>query len=762
MQNLSRTEYDRAIKKINFFYLLFIILTAILCVRIGLVLSSDDNEKRSEKIYKSIIRKETTKALRGTIYDRNHRPLVTSTKRYTIRLDAAAEGCRDSVKFTKEALALCEKLSEFFGDKTPKEYFKKIMDKYAKRYSSSYIEKETLWHKAGFFEKLYHKISKKNSPFDPKRDTIVEKVVRIVNRNHPMVVLCKNIDYDELCIVNKFPIINSSLGSVCIKEESDSRIHPQHDLAISTIGIYDNDHHSGMEFHYRDTLKSTSGYRYTKKIAPGLSIPFSDKDHRTLDAHNGYDIVTTLDADVQDVMTLALKDALKDPGSFRAMSVVMECSTGDILAMASLDKNKGKIGEYTNHILRHIFEPGSTFKIATTIALMDGKKMSPKKTYDSAHGKSVTVGKRSVQDAGDDGGVIDLREALVKSANVYFAKAVFDHYAYDEKGYVEQLKKLHLDETLYLGKLKGSTPRFKTTNSKHWYKHITLVSLSYGYEIEITPLHLVMLYNAMANNGKMMAPRLIQRIEKEDSIISQNPPRVLEEQICSKATREFFTEALEEAALEGTGKYYFGRDITPYRVAAKTGTAQYSQHKMKNTYVGSMVMFFPADNPKYTIYTAVIKTKQWAGDTYYGATLSGPINQKIASYLYSRDIRTNMFSAHGESELKIKGGLSTNLSSVMKNFGLTEGVWEAKEFGTFDINTMSAQNVEVTDSIMPRLLGMGMKDAVYLAEKIGLHVTCNGMGCVIKQSIPEGTEIKPEQNIVLTFGRAPSVNTPTK
>ena len=733
-------------------YGIFIAITLALFVRIGFVLFSGDNQKRSEKISATIISKEKTNALRGTIYDRNYRPLITSDKQYTIRLDVGAEGCMDSVRFSTKARELSKKLSEFFGDATPQAYFKKIMSKYAQRYTSRYVKKDTIFHKPGIFEKAYRRITKRKPVFDPDRDSIAVKHLGVPNKNHPMVVLCKNIDYTQLCTLKTFPILDSSLGHVYQVEDNDVRIRPQHDLAKSILGICEGENRAGMEFYYKDTLRSTPGCKYFKNLAPKLFIPYSDKEHPFVMAQNGYDIVTTLDADVQDVMTLALKDALKDPGSFRAMSIVMECSTGDIIAMSNLDKDKkGRISEHTNHIIRHRYEPGSTFKLATTIALLDGKKMNPQRCYDSAHGKRVSVGRREVQDAGDDGGVINLRQALVKSANVYFAKAVFDHYANDEKGYVEQLKKLHLNETLSLGEIKGSAPLFKTTTDKEWYKQITIVSLSYGYEIEITPLHLTMLYNAMANNGRMMAPRLIQRVESEDSVISNNPPRVMEECICSKSTRDFFTSALKEAALEGTGKFYFGENVTPYRVAAKTGTAQYSQHRMKNTYVGSMVLFFPAENPKYTIYTAVIKTKQFYNDTYYGASLAGPINQKIASYLYTRDIRTNMFSAQGDTEIKIKGGHPSHLSRVMNNFGLSNPITDMQKFCRFDCESLQSDDMEIEPSIMPDLSGLGMKDALFLAERQGLKVVCKGTGSVTKQSIGAGDKIKPGQKLFLQF-----------
>ena len=201
--------------------------------------------------------------------------------------------------------------------------------------------------------------------------------------------------------------------------------------------------------------------------------------------------------------------------------------------------------------------------------------------------------------------------------------------------------------------------------------------MAYGYTIEITPLHTLAVYNAVANNGKMVAPRLILRTEHNGKVVSEAPIRVIDEQICSPRTLKTLRSFLEDVSKVGTAKAYFGEKVCPFTSGSKTGTAQVESEINKvnykrsdGYYYGSMVTYMPADKPRYTIMTAIF-TKRQAGKFYYGASLTGPVQKRIASYLYNRDLNyAKEVTAQNHSYASdIKNGNIEKIQTVASEYG---------------------------------------------------------------------------------------------
>ena len=189
--------------------------------------------------------------------------------------------------------------------------------------------------------------------------------------------------------------------------------------------------------------------------------------------------------------------------------------------MANLSRTKsGAYAEVKNHALSSRMEPGSTFKLAALLALVDDAGMSLDETFDTGNGARVKVGRTTVQDSH---GLppLNLKDAVAHSSNVFFARAVYETYKDDPERYVDYLRHLHLDRTVGLEEFGAVAPIFPAPGMKIWYPDVSIVNMGYGYAIELTPLHTLTLYNAVANDGCMVAPRLVREIRRGGEVVDR-------------------------------------------------------------------------------------------------------------------------------------------------------------------------------------------------------------------------------------------------
>ena len=277
----------------------------------------------------------------------------------------------------------------------------------------------------------------------------------------------------------------------------------------------------------------------------------------------------------------------------------------------------------------------------------------------------------------------------------------------------------------------------------------TLPNLGYGYAIELAPIQTLTLYNAVANGGRMVAPRLVREIRRNGRTVERFTPVTLVNSICSDETLRKVRECLEEVALTGTAKPYFG-DTTRYRVGAKTGTAKVAQNGIKYSdgyYLGSMVTYLPAERPAYTVMTAVY-TRRGYGTTYYGAGLAGPVQKEIADYIYSREYEWHDRTAgrrDGSGEYRpteIKGGDIAQMRRVARRFDMKVASESRTGWGRMMRDSTGAAVIGTVDTEygqVPDVRGMGLKEALFLLENAGLRVTFRGKGAVATQSMAAGS-----------------------
>ncbi len=687
---------------------------------------------------KDLLVKDTLLAHRGTIYSRNKEVLATSVTRTSLSIDFACEKFRKmrAEKFKEEAKVLAQTLADCLGDKTPSEYYKIIIDNNHRvlNYNKPTIKKRDKGY--WFFKKI-------------KYDT-THYAAR--NKGQRSFRICRDLDANEWEVIRNVPLLKGYTNSTI---EYDHRVYPQGDLAMRTIGRLEEHRKYGIEFAFRDTLAASDGRQMSQKISDQFKIRIEHE--KNIEAIDGYDIVTTLDVNVQDVAHGALSQQLMKENAIWGTTIVMECATGDILAMVNLRNLGTRCVEEQNYAIGVPVNPGSTFKLVSAMALLENGVPASQR-YHTGLGAEVAMGNNTDATIVDDhdigkesNGWVDMRTAFAQSSNVYFTKAVLERFKSNPVEFSNFCDKLHLGEPVGLENFGATYKAIKPLNRKHTSRYNALVNMAYGYGVEVTPMHTLTIYNAIANNGRMVAPRLILRTERNGEVVSEAPITVLEEQICSQATLKSLRSFLEEVSKTGTSRGYFGTANCPFTSGSKTGTAQVestinSIKYIRNDgyYYGSMVTYFPADNPRYTIMTAIF-TKSQPGKQKYGAGLAGPVQKHVATYLYNRDHRyAQALPTKKQAVADIKGGNIEKIRTVAAKHGIALTSESEQGWGSSSIrngNSVYVSSLDIDERVVPNVVGMGLNDAIYLLEKCGLDIYIVGRGKVVSQSIAPATII---------------------
>ncbi|MCD8071641.1 MAG: transpeptidase family protein [Alistipes sp.] len=714
------------LRRVRWLYFLFLVIAVGIVVRIIWIQYGPQGAELREKARRITYERVAVEAERGDILARDGRVLATSVPTYEIRMDFAAAGMHDSI-FDKRVDSLAYCLSSFFGDKSKEAYKKMLREARDKRASNRY--------------KL----------ISPRR-----------------------VNYLEERQIRQFPLLRlgPNKGGY-IKVKVNRRILPHGSLAARTIGLVNQAGDKlGIEGAFDRELRGTDGSTLMQRVSGSFRIPVPDA--LNVEPVDGCDVVTTIDVDLQDVAEAELKKQLDKLSADWGTVVLMEVATGEVHAMANITrKGPGNFVEDFNYAVGRRLEPGSTFKLATLITLLDDAKMSLDEQIDCENGRA-RVGRRVVVDDHKEG-VIDLRRVFEVSSNIGFAKAVHDHYGADKNGearFVDHISSMGLGQPLGIG-LAGESSKHPKAEGSGW-DGTSLVMMSYGYALELTPMHTLALYNAVANNGRMVRPRLVREVSSYGQTVRKFDTEVINPAICSRATLELVRSCLEGVVSEGTG----GVLKNPYYdVAAKTGTAQipfdnggYTDSRGGRNYLATMVGYFPADNPKYTCIVA-IKTYHGPGNrnTYYGASLPGPVFRAIADRVYTSNTSWHRTVDAGREKQppapgSVKNGSAEGLRMVAARLSLPfkparggDG-WIYVEPATApppegEAGQESAPYLTAANDgdVVPLVKGVGLREAVYLLESKGMKVTFSGKGRVTSQSVAEGTEIRRGQAIHLNL-----------
>lgn len=664
-------------RRIKVMHIIFICTVIYFLIHIIFGIFCDSTLREDAKAFESkVLSRQSLSPRRGTIYARNGEPLAVSITRSKLIIDFGNDRFKRSKTYKNDADTLARKLAAFFGDKSAKEYREELM---------------TLRSKA------------------------------IKTGKHISRAIFRDVDQNEWEEIRRYPLLRDGYNVTYSVQECAHRVYPQGNLALRTIGRADRAEPYGIERGMNDTLKGKKGLQVWKVLAPGVKARIRHKDN--VEVENGYDVVSTLDVDLQDVASAALEEQLIAQNANWGTTIVMEVSTGDILAMANLKRVEDRCVESRNYAIEIPINPGSTFKLLSAMALLE-KGVPTTATRDSELGRRVEIGNSGakVQDSHaigkETGGVIDMRKAFAESANVYFTKIIYDTFKSKPEEFSDFCDERYIGRSVGLEEYNSEYRKLRRLDKKHPSRLNALVNLAYGYGVDVTPLHTITIYNAVANDGVMVAPRLVLRTERDGKVVEKADIKVLNDKICSRRTLDTLRMMMEDVSNIGTAAEFFGEKACNFRTGSKTGTAQINTtidgvryRKEDGYYYGSMVTYMPADKPRYTIMTAIF-TKRQAGKFYYGASLTGPVQKRVATYLYNCEM-SNAVSIDERD-------FTTNRKVVAKS---------------------SLEGVEVNKGCVPQVVGMGLNDALYLLEDSGLTVDVIGCGRVVEQSLKAGTKI---------------------
>ncbi len=671
-----------------------------LCVgaKIGHIqfIEGDEWRKMSEEInfdYKKV------KATRGNIYSDNGSLLATSLPFYKIAIDPTL--AKDEI-FKKGIDSLALMLSRYYKDRSATDYKQMLKD--ARATGKQYV---------------------------------------VINR--------KQINYQAKKDMTRWPIFREGRykGGV-IFEKIDVRYRPFSKLSRRTIGFVNEEGKGvGLEYSFDNVLGGQDGEALFQKIAGGTWKPIFDADN--IKAIDGLDIQTTLDINLQDVAETSLYRAMKSHNADEGTVIVMEVKTGHIKAISNLSReSNGEYSEKFNHAVGGSIEPGSTFKLVTMMALLEDTNINLNDRINTGNGE-YTFYKRKVKDHHEGGyGTITIQQSFELSSNVAMAKLIDKHFGTKPSKFLEHIDRLHLSKPLGLQITGESYPKITRPTDKDW-SGITLPWMAYGYGFEMSPLHTLALYNAVANDGKMIKPIFVTSVSRADQVKEEYETEVLVTKICSNKTLNQLKLLLEGVVENGTAKNLKHAD---YRIAGKTGTAQILENgRYEKRYITSFVGYFPAHAPKYT---AIVLVKNPRGIFQYGNNVAGPVFKDIADNIYSRDINLH-FAMEKKATTEpgvlpvIRAGKQDELTMLTNVLGVSSHSATEDEWIKTSKNGNSVvwkKNAVVKDQV-PDVTGMTFRDAIYLLEKTGLRVGYEGKGRVASQSISPGTRISKGSRIYL-------------
>lgn len=654
-------------------------------------------------------------AERGTIYSEDGQMLSTSLPQFDIYIDFLADGLRDKngkvFKANVDSFAIA--LAVYFDDKTPAQYKKDLQQAYKSK-SRYYLLK-------------------------------------------------KKLSFEQYKTFRTFPLVKLGRNkSGVIVEVNSKRLSPFGLLANRTIGL-SREHiasngkakkqNVGLEKSYDALLSGQKGQRLVRFIAGG-AVPVEGFQ---VEPENGKDIFTTLDVNMQDITENALLKMMVKSEAQYGTCIVMETKTGKIKAIANLGRRPdGSYWEDDNYALR-VTEPGSTIKLVTLLSVLDKGSSELDDLVEVGSAGQMIVGPRNVNDAErSPKPVLTVQECFAHSSNVGMSKLAYKAFADDPPAFKKYLHRYYMDVRSPVDLSNIPSPQLAPLEKKNGGL-MNMITMSFGYAIQVSPLQTLTLYNAIANEGRMMKPYLVNSIQNNGIMVKQFSPVVLDEEICKPKVVQAARQSMEAVITEGTGRPAF-KDM-PFPVAGKTGTAHVADANVKyghGVYQASFVGYFPANDPQYSCIV-VIRTKPHAA-LHYGGQLGAPVFREVATKIYAMYVQKkdpSMYAAKKDSAAYFYAGNSKDIKNVYTtlNVGYADSVEQNEWSNVYADNYQPVMKTNaVRKQVMPNVKGMGLKDALYLLENMGLKVSITGKGKIITQSVQPGTSLAKGLTVMLELG----------
>ena len=655
-----------------------------------------------------LYKQQVLKPVRGSILACDGSPLAVSIPVYGLRWDSMVVA--DST-YKKSADSLAQSLSRLFRDKTAEQYR-------------------------------------------------AEMDIARMKKNRYARICPREVDFGELEDIQNFPIfrLGQFKGGLIVIKGSE-RVNPYGTLANRTVGSINTlGEGAGIEHTYDFRLRGKEGIQTVHRALGDEWLPVNGMP--SVPAVDGEDIRSTIDVRIQEAAETELRNQLAMSDVFEGgTAIVMDVGTGAVRGIANMYKRKdGTFDETYNYAFGHATEPGSTLKLAALTAMIEDGYITLDTEVDGGNGEWHYGGIRITDTHRGGYGKMTALQAFEKSSNIAFAKMVTGCYENDPAAYISRLHNMKLIEKLNLD-IGGEAYAYILSPEDAAWSKSSLASLGYGYALTVTPMHILMFYNAIANGGKMMRPYFIEDFERDGIPTEISGSSTVSGSICSSGTLAAVRKALRGVVENGTAKVC---NDPRYAIAGKTGTARvavngrYEDEQGNRRYQASFAGYFPADDPKYSCIV-VLYTGPTKGN-FYGATWAAPVFKRIADKIYASHPEWNPpLYAHGitppdspsiASGLSGNGGMPVDYMPMSVRPSVKGRGWIKVEGGGKDV-MYAVTDLEIENGIVPDVSGMGLKDALYLLENEGYKVTFTGSGRVASQTPLAGTALERGQNVSL-------------
>ncbi|MFY0653856.1 MAG: transpeptidase family protein [Cyclobacteriaceae bacterium] len=691
--------------RVRIAYLVILLFSFAVVYKIVQIQTIDGGKWRAKAENNSLKYREV-KATRGNIYSDNGSLLATSLPFYKVAFDPSIV---DQKTYNEGIDKLSTLLSNYFNDRSPRDYKHRIND--ARESGRRYV---------------------------------------MLNR--------KEINYQTKKMMSSWPIFNKGrMKGGVIFEKVDQRYKPFSHLGDRTIGSLNEDKSRGtvgLEYSFNRYLAGRNGEALFQKFSGGRWQPVYDGSE--VRPKNGYDVVTTINVDLQDVAESALLGALMANDADYGSVVVMEVNTGEIKAISNLSKNKkGEYWELYNYAVgsQGSREPGSTFKLASMLALFENSNVKLTDSVDTGNGKYEFYDQRMEDHKPGGYGMLTVKQVFEKSSNIGTAKLITEHFGTDPLKYYNVLENIGLTNPLGFQMIGEGKPYIKHPKKDSTWSGTTLPWMSHGYELKMTPLHTLTLFNAIANEGKMIQPIIVKQVRKADRTIETYSSKVINKRICTPATLAKLKEMLEGVVERGTA-----RNISDsfYKIAGKTGTAKKVENgRYTNKYYTSFAGYFPAEQPRYSCIVVIDNPKSYR---IYGSDVAAPVFKEVADKIYALDLNMHKPYDGGNAIAGvfpvIQSGEVEDLKVICNEIGISNHTKEDTKWAKARIanNAIAWRSMDAGKSHVPDVRGMTLKDALYVLENKSLKVRYKGTGRVKEQSILPGSSLEGANIIEITLG----------
>ena len=697
-------------------YFLILLVGVAIIVKI-IIVQAKDSKELQDMAEKREYRVETLEASRGIIFSSDDQVMAISVPYYDVFFDYQAV---DSTVLAENIDSLCIQMAQLFPKRNAAQW---------KEFFAIGMAKKSRYYKIGL-----------------------------------------NVTQAQLRQMQQFVIFNRGIyqGGL-ITQKKIKREHPYKDLAGLMLGMANEEkgYYFGLEGAYNDYLKGQNGRRLVRRIHHGGWIPVNSDDD--VDAQNGDDVITTFDIKLQDIVENALRNTLTENKAEQGCAILMDVETGYVKALANLRLNHetNVYEESYNVALAERYEPGSVFKIASMVVLLSQKDVNLDDKVNIGTGP-IKFSNRTMKDDHSfaQGGICTVQEVIEQSSNKGTAVLINKNYATHPEKYVEGLYALGLNKKIGTG-INGEAqpvikhPDDKTKDGRKLWSKVSLPWMSIGYEVNVTPMHLITLYNAIANGGRMMKPQFVTEIRRGSQTVKEFEPIVLNECIAGPEAIQKLRTMLEGVVIRGTAKRQFQGCVV--NVAGKTGTAQYydrvqgyAYHEPgigRKLYNTTFVGYFPAEKPRYSCIVMVSRAR---GRFWAAGSVSAPGFREIAEKVYAMRIGTHeddtlapVSPVSNEPIIVRHSKEASYLNGIDNPFNdyAINGDWvtvQKTENGETDLRTAQLQ-----PNLVPNLVGMDITDAVYLLENMGVKTEFTGQGTVKEQSLHAGDTLKANSIICL-------------